>query len=380
MKKDFFKDLDSQINLINNCLKEGKQLPNSNSYSVEISNFSDTLVEEKIEDDDNVYDIVKKARKVDFNQISYARDSYLQMMDLNNRLGLDIKYEPDYKYSVDSLRNVCISELIREDKERDSYWVLDFTKELVETAKKEIDSNASFKFVDGQCVRTNIVTPKSIRKYIKKLMCFKSDADKEFLNLLDDVLQYNFDKECAGVPIIVEESLKRDLLEEDFDSLNANFEDMTIDELVEFNIYHCCSPMLAKKILLVTKSLLDEGYTPKDIDLKVEDDWEFIIKSFLNDEYFIEDEEFGYESLSKQLEEEDKQMFVDIKMEMKEKAIKNKANVVAENAKQSITIKCITTNEVLEFETKGECMRYLKTSPNTFSQSPPSSLSDSPGA
>ena len=113
MKKDFFKDLDSQINLINNCLKEGKQLPNSNSYSVEISNFSDTLVEEKIEDDDNVYDIVKKARKVDFNQISYARDSYLQMMDLNNRLGLDIKYEPDYKYSVDSLRNVCISELIR---------------------------------------------------------------------------------------------------------------------------------------------------------------------------------------------------------------------------------------------------------------------------
>lgn len=365
MKNDFFKDLDSQINLINGCLKEGKQLPNLDSYSVELSSY---LQENISEEEEDVYDIVKKARKVDFNQISYARDSYLQMMDLNRRLGLNIKCEPDYKYSVDSLRNVSISNLIREDKERDSYWVLDFTKELIETVKKEIESNDSFRFVDGQCVRTNIVTPKSIRKYIKKLMCFKSDADKEFLNLLDDVLQYNFNKDCVGIAIKIEEPLKRDLLDEDFDSLNENFESMTVDELVEYNIYHCCSKTIAKTILLATKSLVENGYTPKDIDLKVEDDWEVMINYFLNDEYFIEDEEFGYEELAKQIEEEDKQMLVDIKMEIQNKAIINKAKVVAENAKQSITIKCIETGEVLEFKTKGDCMKYLKTNWQTFSQ------------
>ena len=363
MSKDFFKDLDSQINLINSCLKEGKELPNFNSNNVP------GLLQEYMteEEDEDVYTIVKKARKVDFNQISYAQESYLQMMEMNRRYGMKVQYVPDYRYNVEELNGKSISELIKENKERDSYWVVDFTKELIITIKKEIEADSTFRYVDGQCVKVNKVTPKSIRKFVKRLMCFKNDADKEFLNLLDDVLEYDFDKECVGEQIIIEESLKKDLLGEDYDSLKENFE-FPIDELIEYNIYHCFNTMYAKKILNAVKLLVKEGYTPKDIELKVEDDWEYKINSYLNEDYFVEDEEFGYTSLSKIIEEEDKKMFNYIKNESKENAKIEKAKIVAENAKQSITIQCVETGEIIEFNTKGECMRYLGCASQKFSQ------------
>lgn len=316
----------------------------------------------------DVLEVVKKARKVDFNAISYARKSYVEMMELNARCGMNIKYLADYDIPLDELKGKSISELIFENpKERDSFWVVDFTKELVNNTKKEIESNPKFKYIEGQLVNTLEVTPTSVKKFIKKIMSFKTEADKEFLKLLDSIVELEFDKECCGEQIIVERSLKEDLLEEDYKTLQSNFEN-TIEDLIEYNIYHVSCKEYAKSILNFVKKLVEEGYTPSDICLDIYDDWEFQIKNFLDGEDLIEDEEFGYSELENKLGELDKEIILNMNKE-KENERKREANIIKSgNAKKSITIKRISDGEILSFETKGECMKYLNTSPNTFSK------------
>lgn len=330
-----------------------------NTISLGETNISETSTD--------VLDVVKKARKVDFNTISYARKSYEEGLRMNLKYGLNINFVADYNISLDELKEKSITNLILENpNERDCYWVVDFTKELIYNIKKEIENNSTFRYVNGKCVRLNNPDQKAIRKYVKKLMYFRNDADKEFLKLLDEVLEFEFDKDCTGAPIMVEEDLKNDLLNEDFDELSENIKD--IDDVLEYNIYHVKIKKCAREILESVQKLLEEGYTPKDLDLKIEDDWCKCIYEFLNGTDLIEDEDLGFETLNEKLEEEYKEYVEDIVNEKRRIKKENKANAVKYNAKKSITIKRISDGEVLSFETKGDCMKYLNTSPNTFSQ------------
>ena len=320
----------------------------------------------------DVLEVVKKARKVDFNTISYARKSYVEMMELNARCGMNIKYLADYDIPLDELRNKSITDLILENpSERDEYWIVDFTKDFIKNIRNEIDNDASFRWVDNQFVKVVENNPKTIRKHAKKILNFRTEADKEYLKLIESIIEAEFDKECCGTPIVIERSLKEDLLEEDYETLQSNFEH-PIEDLIEYNIYHVSSKNCAKKILDAVKRLLEEGYTPKDIELKVEDNWETKISNFLNEELIVEDEEFGYSEIENKMRELDNEIIRNMKKEReserKKEAKENKAAAVRDNAKKSITIKRISDGEILSFETKGECMKYLNSTFPTFSK------------
>lgn len=313
----------------------------------------------------DVLELVKKARKVDFNTISYARKSYLEMIELNNRCGLNINYQADYDISLEELQNKSITDLILDNpKERDEYWIVDFTKDFIKNIRKDIENDATFKYVEGQVIKVKKDDAKTIRKYAKKILKFRTEADEEFLKLLDSIIELEFDKECVGTPIIVEKSLKEDLLEEDYETLQSNFE-YPIEELIEYNTYHIYSREYAENILVAVERLVDEGYTPSDIGLKVEDNWCDKISEFLLEQTLVEDEEFGFSELENKLEEE---VFTSIMKEKKDKKREGKAAAVKDNAKKSITIKRISDGEILSFETKGECMKYLNTTFQTFSK------------
>lgn len=333
---------------------------------------NELLGEPNSNDNIDVLELVKKARKCDFNEMSYARKSYVEMMELNARCGLNIKYQADYDIPLDELRNKSITDLILENpSERDEYWIVDFTKDFIKNIRNEIDNDASFRWVDNQFVKVVENNPKTIRKHAKKVLNFRTEADKEYLKLIESIIEAEFDKECCGVPIVIERSLKEDLLEEDYETIQSNFE-YSIEDLIEYNIYHVISKNCAKKILDAVKRLLEEGYTPKDIELKVEDNWETKISNFLNDESIVEDEDFGYSELGDKMRELDKEIIQNMKKEReserKREAKENKAAAVRDNAKKSITIKRISDGEILSFETKGECMRYLEVGYDTFSR------------
>lgn len=311
----------------------------------------------------DVLELVKKARKVDFNTISYARKSYLEMMELNYKCGLNINYQADYDISLEELQNKSITDLILDNpKERDEYWIVDFTKDFIKNIRKDVENDTTFKYVEGQFIKVKRDDAKTIRKYAKKILKFRTEADEEFLKLLDSIIELEFDKECVGTPIIVEKSLKEDLLEECYESLKSNFE-YPIEELIEYNTYHISCREYAEKILVAVKRLVDEGYTPSDICLDIYDDWEFQIKEFLDGDNLIEDEEFGFND--KKLEEE---VFTSILKEKKDKKREGKAAAVKDNAKKSITIIDKNTGEEISFESKGDCMRYLDLSFATFSK------------
>lgn len=345
-----------------NMLDVLQKLQDFNQHCVElVENTTST-------DEVDVLELMKKARKVDFNTISYARKSYLEMMELNNRCGLNINYQADYDISLDELKGKSISELILDNpKERDEYWLVDFTKELVNNVKKEIESNPKYKYIEGQLVNTSEVSPTSVKKFIKKILKFRTEADKEYLKLLDSIIGLEFDKECVGTPIIVERSLKEDLLEECYESLKSNFE-YPIEELIEYNTYHITCREYAEEILVAVERLVDEGYTPSDIGLKVEDNWCDKISEFLDEETLVEDEELGYNELENKLEELDKEIILNMNKEKENERKREVNRIKSGNAKKSITIKRISDGEILSFETKGECMKYLNTSPNTFSK------------
>lgn len=333
---------------------------------------NELLGEPNSNDNVDVLELVKKARKCDFNEMSYARKSYIEMMELNARCGLNIKYQADYNIPLDELKNKSITDLILEDpSERDEYWIIDFTKDFIKNIRKEIDEDASFRYVDGQFIKIVENKPKTIRKYAKRALNYRTEADKEYLKLVESIIEAEFDKECCGSPIVIERSLKEDLLEEDYETLQSNFE-YPIEDLIEYNIYHVNSKRYAEKILNAVKKLFEEGYTPKDIELKVEDNWEDSIYKFLNIETIIEDEDFGFSELENKLEELDKEVIQNInkerEKEKKRESIENKAAAVRNNAKKSITIKRISDGEILSFETKGDCMRYLDTSFATFTK------------
>ena len=338
----------------------------------EFNEHCSELVDETNQRELDLLELIKKARKCDFNEISYARKSFQEMMEMNIKYGLNIKYVADYDIPLDELKNKSITDLILENpNERDEYWIVDFTKDFVKNIRKEIEDDASFKYVEGKLVRVKDDTPKTIRKYAKRILNFRTEADKEFLKLLDSIIEIAFDKESCGSPIVVESALKLDLLEEDYETLESNFEN-TIEDLIEYNIYHVSSKQYAKQILTATKKLLDAGYTPKDIELKVEDNWLLKISEFLNEEISVEDNEFGFNSISNQLDEDDWNTISNInnerEEERKKEAKENKAAAVKDNAKKSITIQRICDGEILSFETKGECMKYLNTTFATFAK------------
>lgn len=334
----------------------------------EFNEHCNELVDETNQRELDLLELIKKARKCDFNETSYARKSFLEMMEMNVKYGLNIKYVADYDISLDELKNKSITDLILENpNERDEYWIVDFTKDFVKNIRKEIEDDASFKYVEGKLVRVKDDTPKTIRKYAKRILNFRTEADKEFLKLLDSIIEVAFDKESCGNPIVVESALKLDLLEENYETLESNFEN-TIEDLIEYNIYHVSSKQYAKQILTATKKLLDAGYTPKDIELKVEDNWLLKISEFLNEEISVEDNEFGFNSISNQLDEDDWNTISNLNNEREEERKKEAKENKAANAKKCITIQRICDGEILFFETKGECMKYLNVSSDTFSR------------
>lgn len=178
-------------------------------------------------------------------------------------------------------------------------------------------------------------------------------------------------KEDKYEEIIVEEDLKKELLEIEDEELVSTLSEYSVDDVVEYGIFHNISQVEGKKVLNLVKLVVDEGYVPRQIKgLTVGSDWDEMIHNFLkSDKKEIVEEEIVEEDLGKSYEEYAEE-------ERKEEARlrrlagnrrggrKSKRNAVCK-----ISIRNVRSKEVIRFDSKGDCMKWLNIcSFNTFTQ------------
>lgn len=276
----------------------------------------------------------------------------------------DRRINIDYDLSIDELKVVDTRQLLLDHVE-DTLWVLDFMKCAVRTIVKDMEENTSFRFQNSHLVPQKSVTnPKNIKLQVIKTLHLdlNDEIDQNLTRLIDKINIFNQKKEEVHT-IIEEERFKSKILSIEDDELEIMFREVDDHCILEYILQHDNRKKAEEILDLVRKVFETKGYSPKDLELTVEDDW--IAK--LSDELGInkEDEEediFCDEDDPELIEMFDKQIQDDIALfalQTKKERDAKKVESMAKARLRPISIKNKETGEVHSFESNQECMEFL---------------------
>lgn len=330
--------------------------------------------QQKIDELTSITRKIDTARKLDFNDnISLARQQLLEIRHLDRQFGTNVEKtykehsEVNFELDIEALKLINIYNLLNEDYCSPS-WLVDFLNSSLSTIYQYATDTAGYRFVDGKLVSRFNPTKKNILQSATKVFNLNEEdyVHKKFIKLLESLIDWKYGKDGIDTtssditPLVIEEDLKKELLDTPSIIIRDNFDKYTIDDILEYHVYHYASLSEARTILESIKVLYNNGNTLQDIDnLLLEDDWTRRINIFLD---LTEDEELDPTMSFENIETED------IYEEIKEESIKQTRKSVAKkggkkkgkkNAAKSLTIRDKNTKEVYTFDTYKEAADFL---------------------
>lgn len=375
--KDIFAEMDSRLNAINSTLdcdfKSGAELLDAIKN---LSKSDSKELEDQLEEVNDAIKTIKIARKQDFYDV---KSEETQLFEWSAKM-FDSQYavshnKPSYIMSFEELSTTNLYQLATD---HDSYWMIDFIKGAIITIREYY---TGYKYVSGRLERF-VPSKTAIKKYIKQI--FELDPNNTFddqvIRLFDDILDWEKEAESIGAPIEdTEIGLKSDILGMDLNQLKIMLE-LSDDDIINYHILHFTIKDCALKIIRLVRLLVANDETPNQIGLKKEDNWIEILSSYLGidnraeetgEDLFGESEwDDEMQSLSEKYEDN---IFTELENNRKQKVEEDRKQKITDTLKQkAVAAKSIIIEDKngnrYEFESKGECMKFLNVSTATFSQ------------
>lgn len=386
---DIFGDMDKQISAINDAVRNNTELTNSDGERL-FEDDTDELIESlrasepttitkselkeattKLGGITDAIQIIKVARKQDFGEVKSDEQKLLDWAKSHPFLGGEhyISAKITFKFSYDELQTLNVFDLI---SQHDSYWAIDFVKATIETVRSE---HTGFKFKCGKCERY-IIPVRQLKEKIRVLLHLDEDDafGDQMIKLFGDVIDW--EEEVKGkvdvmTVIDTEVDMKKELMGYDYDGLKDLFE-WSDEDMLKYHVLHFTIREKAREIISAVRMLINAGYTPETIGLKIEDNWVRKIPALLG--LSVERDLDNIESVGL----EDGNDWNDDLEEM-EGRLDRENDYMGRGEKSSITLKGKTNavkpisimdkdGEVYSFESKSDCMKFLNTSSATFSK------------
>lgn len=316
---------------------------------------------------DNAVINIKAARKQDFdtskstaNKLSsFVYEMFGNDIDFCNEYMKD-KY--DYKKSWEEIITMDIR---NELSTHDPLWIIDFVKHVITSIKLRITTS---KFVNGRLV-TKECSLRNMKKQIIDIWDLNDDTfSKQLLKLFEEIFVWENNYINTPEVMIIESSLKEELLSMSKEELDNIFT-WSDNDLIEYHILHFNSPSCALPIIHSVRELLENGKTPSEANLNVEDNWTVSVSSLLDNPIVGDDWDDELESTYNNIMQDEYNADKNKRHNETRIAKNDKISISLQKTKlQPISIRNKNTGDIFEFESKENCRNYLQVSSATFSK------------